>query len=494
MSSSPFLERIYVTRPSRAVIHLVACTLLLGAQTPAPEVSIRTHAYTPPSAVLHAESNLVETSLTVRDSLGRTIAGLHDSDFEVLDNGVPQPIAGFSEMRRDASTGESPREPKFIIFFFDDLHIGRLELPFLKQAARAFIAKGVKPPDRLAIVTASGAGGLDFTTDAKLFAARLEQLNVHTHVLGPLIRFILDHPEEYQASSISTLAGLGAAAKRLSETSGARILAVMSSGFIIHIDKYHDVETDVQKAIDIAVHCGVVVHAIDSKGLTVEDPRTVAALNRPLREIVQGSGGHFFENTNDLAGAMEQAADPEVTYQVAFNPGKPDGKFHTLKIRFRSKGGDAVEFRPGYLSGTDDAEKRLAARGPMDDAVFSKQTLRDVPATVALAAGQPKDAVSIGITVDVNGLRFATASGRHMQQIVFLMTLLDASGNFVTGKESIMDLALTDGKLASLKKYGLKTVATLNAPPGVYQVRTVVREGMKGGLSASTAPVEVRAK
>jgi len=160
-----------------------------------------------------------------------------------------------------------------------------------------------------------------------------------------------------------------------------------------------------------------------------------------------------------------------------------------------------VEFRPGYLSRTDESEKALSARAPIDDAVFSKQTLHDFAATVALGAAAPKDgtkdgtvAVSIGITVDLNGLQFGTANGRHMQQIAFLMTLLDASGGFVTGKESIMDLALTDEKLAALKKDGLKTVATLRAPAGIYQVRTIVREGMKGGLAAQTRVVELGGK
>jgi cystathionine beta-lyase family protein involved in aluminum resistance len=72
--------------------------------------------------------------------------------------------------------------------------------------------------------------------------------------------------------------------------------------------------------------------------------------------------------------------------------------------------------------------------------------------------------------------------------------LLDASGGFVTGKESIMDLALTDEKLASFKKTGLTAVATLDAYAGVFQVRTVVREGMKGSLAAITTPVEVPAR
>jgi VWFA-related protein len=478
---------------SRGVSVLIFCALLLRAQTPVQEVVIRTHAYTPPSTILHAESNLVQTGLTVRDSLGHAIGGLHATDFEVLDNGFSRQITAFSELRADAKPGGPPPEPKFVTFFFDDLHMGNLDLPFVKQAARKFIAKGLKPSDLTSIVTTSGSGDLDFTNDAKLFAEKLEHLNLHTHVIHSI--------EEYQADSVNTLAGLGAAAKRLSEAPGQRILVLMSSGFIIHVGNEHDVEPEVQRIIDAAVRWNVVIHAIDAKGLTPKLPRSVAASNRPLREITQGTGGHFFENTNDLAGAMELAANPEVTYQLAFNPGSPDGKFHTLKIRFKSKHGDAVEFRPSYFSQPNDSEKKLSARAPLDDAVFSKQMLRDVPATVASAGGQPKDGtkegmlpVSVGITVDINRLQFTIANGRHMQQIVFLMTLLDANGNFVTGKESIMDLALTEEKLASLKKDGLRTVATLNAPAGNYQVRTIVREGVKGGLTASTTVVELRAK
>jgi len=57
-----------------------------------------------------------------------------------------------------------------------------------------------------------------------------------------------------------------------------------------------------------------------------------------------------------------------------------------------------------------------------------------------------------------------------------------------------MDLALTEEKLASLKKEGLKAVATIAATPGTYQVRAIVREGVKGNLAASTRLVELRAK
>ena len=184
-----------------ALASLIFCALPLCAQTPAREVVIRTHPYTPPSTVLRAETNLVETGLTVRDRRGHAVGGLHASDFEVLDNGVPQQIAAFSEIQPEASaptrravtaklpvpvpSAAPPPPPKFVTFFFDDFHVANGSMQFVKQGARAFISKGIKPSDHLSIVTASGEGDLDFTTDAKLFAERLEHLSSHARVVIP---------------------------------------------------------------------------------------------------------------------------------------------------------------------------------------------------------------------------------------------------------------------------------------------------------------------
>jgi VWFA-related protein len=558
--------------PFRAAAFLTICALLIRAQTPVQEVAIRTHSYTPPSAILHAESDLVESGLTVRDSRGRTVAGLHASDFEVLDNKVPQQITAFSELRSDGKpiapasvlpsgkpsetvppANVPPAGPKFVTFFFDDFHMGNGEMSFVKQAAHAFIAKGLKPADKLSIVTASSQGGLDFTNDAKLFADKLVHVTPHNRSVvtsycgvSPIDSYIFLHNldgqivdeaigaavpcagcsasetpqacrskamgiaqqaassawDQLQAQSLDTLSALSFAAKRLSEVNGTRILVLTSSGFLLT----PGMPPELANFIDRAVRWNIVVHAIGAQGLEARMTGPKDFLRRslfvmPLENIANGTGGHYFRDNNDIAGDMELAANPEVTYLLAFKPGSPDGKFHTLKIRFKTNRTDSLEFRPGYFSRTDEPEKAFTARAPLDDAVFSKQTLHDVPATVTLEGGQPADGtkggmlpVSIHIAFDVNRLQFATANGRHMQQIVFLMTLLDADGNFVTGKESIMDLALTDEKLASLKKDGLKTIATLSAPAGTYQVRTIVREGMKGGLTASTTAVELRAK
>ena len=545
---------------NRAAAFLMVCALL-GAQTPPKEVAIRTHPYTPPSTVLRADANLVETGLTVRDPRGHPVAGLHASDFEVLDNGVPQQIAAFSEIQPEASpptaapltaklpvpvpSAAPPNPPKFVTFFFDDFHVANGSMQFVKQGARAFISKGIKPSDHLSIVTASGEGDLDFTTDAKLFAERLEHLSSHARVVipaacgvSPIDSYIFLHNldgqiveeaigvamncaacspnargcrataygiaqsaaqstwEQVQMLSHETMDALAFAEKRLSQMNGTRILVLTSAGFLLR----PGVPPELQSFIDTALRRNIVVDAIGAEGLDARMSGPKDFLRRsqflmPLENIAIGTGGHYFRDTNDLAGAMELAANPGVSYLLAFNPGSPDGKFHTLKIRFKSKNGDDLQFRPGYFS--PDPKKQVSARARMDDAVFSRQTLHEIPIGVALAAAPPKDAgtsVSVRLTVDVNALRFTDVNGRHTQQIVFVTALLDASGGFVTGKESIMDLALTDEKLASFKKTGLTAVATLDAYAGVFQVRTVVREGMKGSLAAITTPVEVPAR
>ena len=485
--------------PMRAMgVWSLLFAIALSAETTAPEVAIRTHAYTPPSAILQAETNLVESEVTVRDADGHAVAGLTASDFEIFDNGVPQKIAAFSEVRSEAKASSGETSPRVSTFFFDDLHVGLpgpqggFALPFVKQAARQFAEKYLRPGDRISIATASGAGGADFTDNAKQFIDAADRLNLHSPMMQSLA--------EYEAQSLATLYALGDAVKRLSARPGERTLVWVSAGFVIHIqlphDIAHDVQHDVDSLIDAAVHSNVVINAIDAKGASV---LPTAKINRPLKEISQGTGGHLFMNTNDLVGAMEHAVHPEVTYSIAFHPAARDGKFHTLNVKFTQKRRDeAIEFRPGYLSRKDeDAEKRLAARSRMDEAVFSKETLNELPASVTLTGGQPKNGeipVSVHVAVDVNRLQFAAAHGRHAQQLVFLVTLLNSNGEFISGKESIMDLTLTDSKLASMKQSGLTTIATLDAPPGVYQVRTIVREAMKGALAATTTPVELRAK
>ncbi len=312
-----------------------------------------------------------------------------------------------------------------------------------------------------------------------------------------------------QAEAQSSLAvnALGDAVRHLAAVNGVRILVLISSGFLPPLAGHSTMDP----VVNAALRWNIVIHSLDAKSLDAEREglhgsgfenthvdRTQltrqTALWEPLEKVSKGTGGHFFHNTNDLAGALQAATTPSISYLVSFNPGGRDGQFHNLKITFKDKKFYSLQFRPGYFS-PPEVKKEALNRAALDAAVFSKQNLRELPAAVSLAAGQLSEGtipLSVGVTIDVNHLQFATDAGRHVQQIVFLTTILDAGNSFVLGKEAIMDLSLTDEKLASLQKEGLKAVATLNVPAGIYHVRTIIRESMKGSLAASTIPIDLR--
>jgi hypothetical protein len=93
--------------------------------------------------------------------------------------------------------------------------------------------------------------------------------------------------------------------------------------------------------------------------------------------------------------------------------------------------------------------------------------------------------------VDARQLRFLKSSGRSMQQLTFVMVLLSAAGEYLAGKQAVMDLALTAPKLASMQATGIKAVMNFAAAPGKYSIRAVVREAGQNRIAASSARFEI---
>ena len=101
-------------------------------------------------------------------------------------------------------------------------------------------------------------------------------------------------------------------------------------------------------------------------------------------------------------------------------------------------------------------------------------------------------AVRVIVHVDISKLGFAKQNDRDNQQISFLAAFFEAQGKMVTAKEGRMDLALKPETYDRLVKEGVNAELTLQMPPGVYKLRAVVGEAVKGDIAASTYPIDVR--
>jgi hypothetical protein len=122
---------------------------------------------------------------------------------------------------------------------------------------------------------------------------------------------------------------------------------------------------------------------------------------------------------------------------------------------------------------------------------MSGDEIKDFPAT--LEVRQSQDGLHVKIAVVAKAMRFPEMEGRRVEELTFLTVLEDARGNFVAGKQSVMDMALTPATLAEKLRKGIQAATSFPVPsPGSYRVREVVREAAQDRVWASATTIEIR--
>jgi VWFA-related protein len=474
--------------------------------------------------------------------------------------------------------------PRSTLLFFDDLHATGGELQRTQAAAKRFIQDGLGPGARAAVFAASEGLTLDFTADADALTAAIEKLRTHQRMsenglqqcprITPYQAYLIVNNLDYTALnaalaeanqctnrsagpgvtspipkgpskgggmiptgptaiavraqaeatwqqareiSLTSFDAIDNAMALLTKAPGTRVLLMVSTGFLSGM---LDAQRDA--AIDRAIHAGIVINALDAKGLWSEgvgrafgqDAQTYKgfpiqtflfeatsvgsrndAVNAVMEEFAAGTGGLFFHNSNDLAGGFAQlAAVPETTYLLAFRPDAEGaaGKYHKLKVRLTAASHDYVQARPGYFAPANPPAESKTELRKLDQEAIAVDTVAEIPVQLSGSLSKTEKGapvLSLLIHVDLAKLKFTESSGRQTQKLAFIGALLDASGNMVTAKEGAMELALKPESLARMQASGVNAALTLSAPPGPYRVRIVVQdaEGKMAALSQTVA-------
>ncbi len=292
------------------------------------EVRFGSRTYVPPSAnSIRVQTNVVQVPVVVRDSHGKAVAGLKQSDFQLFDDGHPVQIASFTteyalshpvqyvQAPQVVDTSLPPVVPpvnpppptaRYIALFFDDTSTRVPELVMARRAAESFVKTSLKPGDRIGIFTSSTTVSLNFTDDAPKLLETLSQLLTHRRLASGTMSACQMNP--YQAylilqfynehSDALDLAGqescgdvhdritfatnlLGQAEVAASETLGVitdvihylgrmpghRMLVLASSGFLTQT-----LQEKQNKLIDEALNANVIINSIDAKGLVADIP------------------------------------------------------------------------------------------------------------------------------------------------------------------------------------------------------------------------------
>ena len=303
--------------------------------------------------------------------------------------------------------------------------------------------------------------------------------------------------------------------RRISTMPGQRSLILVSPGFLI-VPDFRTEEVDI---VDRAIRSNVVIGAVDARGLYVGDG-IVPDVSKPvyngqaalfkaqydrdsalaqadvLAELSDSTGGTFFHNSNDLdAGFRRVATAPEFYYVLGFSPQnlKLDGSIHTLKVTVKDLKGLTLQARRGYYAPKHLADPGEQAKQEIEEAVFSRDELRDIPIelhTQFFKASDTDVKLSVLARVDLRHLHFRKEDGRNRNSLRVVSALFDTNGNYVTGMEKIVEMRLLDQTVQN--RLGLITVKTsLDIKPGSYVVRLVVRDTEEQLMAAQTAAIEI---
>ncbi len=538
------------------------------------EVRVSSHAYVPQSPyTLRVDTRLVEIAAVVRDGRGRAIAGLTKDDFRILDDGKERLIDHFAALASPYSTinarsvknaaealktGSASVLPRFLALFIDDVNgkDGSLsgDLKRTQTAAEKFVKEALKPDVRIAVFTASGSPSLDFTTDAGKLTAAIGAVKARVRMqeqgatacprVTPYLAYRIAHDQDQSAVravlsganqlncpataeqvveqaedtwrkvkeiSTDTLNSIGRAVDRLATRAGTRELVIASSGFLTV-----SMEQQEHKVIDRALRAGVVIGALDSKGLygealpgsrpedaasykgafpgawfkfeTVEMPLRLQTLNKPMAELADGTGGVFYHNNNDLNAGFRQVGEPpDVTYRLSFRPEDvaADGRYHKLKVTAKKY---SVQARPGYFA--PDEKAAQSSRSRVDREIAAEDTKEEFPVGIALR--RELAGVSVIVHVDISKLRFTQQGDRRVQEMRFTTALIDAEGKIAAAKESVMELALKADTYKRLVSTGVNAVVTLPISAGIYKLRQITEEGLDGKMACSTHAIELK--
>lgn len=298
-----------------AVGTLVAC--LLGA----------TGAAAQDKPVFKGESDAVRVFATVTDRDGRLVTTLTQADFEIRDEGKPQPIILFDN---------SPQPIRLIVLL--DVS-GSMEgnLPILREASQALFSK-LGPGDRVRV----GAFGEDvviseeFTADPVALRRALPE-RINPEAPTPLWRAVDEALDAFK-----------------DEGDERPVILVLSDGkdtgsmdFRLHKGASQ------AEVIDRARRDSVMIYGVGmrSRGRRPMMPgmgpgglqaALTADLPDPgLARVAEETGGGYVEirPSEDLSDAFARVADElHSQYLLGFAPPKRDGKVHDIEIKVAQKG------------------------------------------------------------------------------------------------------------------------------------------------------------
>ena len=528
----------------------------------------------------------VRIDAVVTDKDGAIVRDLSADEFEVFQDGKSQKVtfaqfvpvlvsatpAPVAPIRSTAAAGALPlpaaapltREQiqRTIAIVVDDLGLSVESLYYAKRALHQFVDAGTQPGDLVALVRTGGSmdGLQPFTTDRRVLHSAIDSLKWNTFsragveaftaannfsVLkdgshGPVASaqtdmttgdFSLLDATRRSMMAAGTLGALNLVIEGARSLPGRKAILFVSEGFELLEKGRFDVVSQsgrvraaLDRAIDRATRAGVVIYAIDSRGMQSGGNLAADDFNCPppgctseafesgvrqnsqdrremIRDTQEGmtylaeqTGGFAVLNTNDLGAGLARAAqDVRDYYVIGYAPesdtfaskGKPP-EFHKVDVRVK-RPGLKVRSRKTFL-GVSDSDHVTGDKTPAQqlvDAAISPFTSADITIkSTTLPGFSPSQGLFVRalLHIDASALTFTkSADGKSTASADVLGMVFDRDGSEIAHLSTGFEAALTNEGAQDALRDGLAYTLRIPIPrAGPYQVRFSVRDRQSG--------------
>lgn len=302
-----------------------------------------------PHPAIRVSTNLVYIWVSVTDSRGRFIPGLHRGDFEVFDDGVLQPAVDFA----------SDEEPAHVVFLIEkgtaDVLLKILNRSPLADAG--VLAGEIPSQDYVAIVTYSDHTDLvsDFTSDKDVTRLALEQTEA-----GPDNG---NHRARVTSGALDLSASLATTTNWLSKTHGSQAIVLFSTGFDatppgIRENAFRELAASDVRIFAISAF-GDLRTPIKRRHLSQDDrddrafvKAGLSAGDESLAQLCTLTGGRVYlpKTAADFSRAYAEISQSiRGQYTLGIAPMRLDGRLHQLQVRVK-RHRYRVAHRPAYFA------------------------------------------------------------------------------------------------------------------------------------------------
>lgn len=572
---------------------LVSASLSASAQSPvpapAPTPTQQQQQGVQPAdedSIVRITTNLVQVDAVVTDDKGRVVTNLRPEDFEVQVNGKPQKITNFSFISteapqprppvtevRSAGTNSRPvpippvpirpeQVKRTIALVVDDLNLSFESINQARKALKKFVDEQMQPGDMVAIIrVGSGVGALQqFTSDKRVLYAAIENVKYNLsagrfrsfetekrpEVLDAQTKLPSDatdkgvkkggDPELFREDRlvIASLRTVDYVVRGMRELPGRKAVMLLSDGFSLFSDddaeKSVQLRRAIQRLVDQSGRAGVVIYAMDTRGLVAEgmtpadamygsgsanmSSKEIMDLARNNREkffraldglmyLTEQTGGFTVYNSNDLSGGIKKALDDQKSYYlIGFQPegttfDQTQSCFNHLAVKVKNPS-LKVRYRSGFF-GVKDEEITPIAKTPEQQvmrALTSPFNSDDISLRLTALFGNDAAAGSYLrslVHISPDGITFTEKPDGTREAVINIVAVTFSDSGAVMGSVGeTHTVTLTQSLYNRALQSGL--VYSLNVPlkrAGAYQLRVAVRDDKTERIGTASQFVDV---